>query len=175
MAHGKSTGTTLLGGFASGDAVNFSDPFGLITCCDISDWSALKHIIEKHVEGKAGSGWNMWADMDESALRRVIQNTVRNGRLVARQVVDGEVRLIFERSWKTVLGTKGETIARVVATESGELRTAFPVTNSLVPMLEQSAKAGVVGSLTRAATKVTAFGTVIGAVLNVILSPKDAY
>jgi hypothetical protein len=82
----------------------------------------------------------MFADMDDKALRHVIRGTVENGRVVARQMVDGEARLVFERNWKSAVGTRGEQIVRVVVSEGGELRTAFPVRNA---MLSGAARAAI--------------------------------
>jgi RHS repeat-associated protein len=121
-------------GFANGDPVTYSDPYGLSAqqCCTVTNWSALKHVVDKHVLGRFGTRWNMFADMDDRALRHVIRGTVENGRVVARQMVDGEARLVFERNWKSAVGTRGEQIVRVVVSEGGELRTAFPVRNAML-------------------------------------------
>ncbi len=113
-------------GFASGDPVNFSDPFGLCPPCTITDWSAFpSHIVPKHVLGTRGPA-TLFADADESALRHMIRQTVEGGQHIATETVGDEVRHTFQRNWKTPIGRSGESVLRVVVTEAGELRTAFP-------------------------------------------------
>jgi RHS repeat-associated protein len=170
-------------GFAAGDPVSYSDPYGLSAeecppVCRITDWGGggtqqsrgLGHIRKRHVNGRIG---NQFVDMDDRALRHVISQTVEGGEMVAEQIGDdGGRRFVFERRWGQI-GTKGERIARVVIGESGELLTAFPVRNAM-----RVAGAGAAASwgarALRWTVRAAAVATVVGAMIDVAISPSAA-
>ncbi len=177
--------------FGGSDPTNYSDPFGLAACCtEVTDWTALRHVLAKHVQGVFGKGWNMFTDMERGTLKYVISQTVSRGEIVGKQLVNGEVRYVIERNWKGYIGTRGEEIVRVVVSEAGELRTAFPVKNAFVAAAERNAAAGIAevaaGTVLEATgVKIATRGrgmaavglslTLIGVILNIMLSPNTAY
>lgn len=81
------------------------------------------------------------------------------------QVVNGETRLIFERTWKSAVGSRGQQIVRVVIGEGERLVTAFPVKNPLAGVATGTGASGLGRSARGTA------GGIIGAILGVMLTP----
>ena len=97
----------------------------------IRDWSRLEaHVVPDHVLGRRGWG-SLFTNMDDATLRYVVKQTALKGKVVAVQKVGEEVRYVIDRNWKTPIGTKGQTVARVVVSSEGRLVTSFPRANIL--------------------------------------------
>jgi hypothetical protein len=153
--------------YVGNNPASYTDPFGLMLgCppdCDVLDFGQLRHIIDRHVSGSAGS---QFADMDPKALRHVIRSTVTGGEHVGTQMIAGEARHVFERNFKSSVGTQGQRIVRVVIGEGQRLVTAFPVKNPLAGLATGT------GSSTLGRAAKGSVGGIVGAFLGVMLTPS---
>jgi RHS repeat-associated protein len=172
-------------GFANGDPISYSDPYGLSAgihrCpprCEITDWGGggpeqsrgFGHVKKRHTGGRWG---NQFVDMTDDALKHIISETVAGGRLVDAQVVRGERRLVFERAWRGI-GTSGEQFARVVLSESGELLTAYPTRNAARATGLGAASSTATRWTMRTLARAALYVSVVGALVDVAISPTPA-
>ncbi len=164
-------------GFAGGDPVNFSDPFGLQSgqCppCTITDWSNLKHVLETHMNEALAETKSQFVQMGEEELKGVISTAVKAENYAGYQM-RGTVRHVFQYTFDRAVGAEGQTAVRVVLTNAGKLLTAFPVeAGSAAPGLITTAAGGAAGGLLSKVAK--GVGEVAGAIFMIMLSPNKAY
>lgn len=120
---GIAGGDVILSNYVGGNPVNFIDPFGyskIDVLLKISK-SAWNHVVKRHISRN-----DFPAKSKFSNPSQVLKNVKRTVKRPDKVTCQANGRKLYEKDFGRQIGTKGETVQRVVIEEDGNLVTTFP-------------------------------------------------
>jgi RHS repeat-associated protein len=117
------TGGINLYAFVQNDPVNLIDPDGLSPAGKVIGFSkkAWNHIAKRHVARDSFPGKSKFKD--PSTIKKNAEKTVKHPDKTTQQ---NDGRTVYEKDFGKEIGTRGETIQRVVTGKYGDVVTTFP-------------------------------------------------
>ncbi len=109
--------------YVDNNPTNYFDPnaYGKIGAVIKLGRKAWKHITKRHVARNIFKNKSKFKD--PSSIKKGINKTIKNPDRITKQT-DG--RILYEKDFGKEIGTKGETVQRVIVDKYGNVITSFP-------------------------------------------------